>query len=86
MLNKSFTVLVFLLFSTLAASWMNGVNMPWNHCGNDFGVSFDYNVFNEAFTRYGKAQAGYVRVWVHYDANKQLQLFDQYGYFKTLPN
>ena len=55
--------------STVQA-WINGVNMPWNHCGNDFGVSFDYNVYNEGFSRYRAAGANSVRVWVHYDANK----------------
>jgi hypothetical protein len=59
--------------------------MQWNYCGNDFGVSFDYNIFNEAFSRYSSAGANSVRVWVHFDANKQLSLYDQSGMFKTLP-
>lgn len=50
--------------------WINGLNMPWNQCGNDYGVNFNWNVFNEAFSRYKAAGANSVRVWVHYDANK----------------
>ena len=71
-MNKSLIALLLLEAVTSVAGWTNGLNMPWNYCGNDFGVSFDYNIFNEAFSRYSQAGANSVRVWVHYDANKQL--------------
>jgi len=58
--------------------------MPWNQCGNDFGVGYSSSTFNEAFSRYSSAGANSVRVWVHYDANKQYSLYDSSGYFKTL--
>ena len=60
--------------------------MPWINCGNDFGIGgFDHAAWDAAFTKYAQAGANSVRVWVHYDANKQLSLFDGQGKFKKLP-
>jgi hypothetical protein len=69
-MRSALIALLFMGAVSTVQGWINGLNMPWNHCGNDFGVFFDWNVFNEAFSRYQSAGANTVRVWVHYDANK----------------
>lgn len=85
-MKKSLLSLLVLGALSTVSAWINGVNMPWNNCGNDFGVSFNSGVYNEAFSRYSQAGANTVRVWVHYNANKQLGLYDSTGKFKTLPS
>lgn len=56
--------------------------MPWNNCGNDFGVNYNSKIFDEALYRYASSGANSVRVWVHFDANKELKLYDSNGFFK----
>jgi len=84
-MNSSLVALLLLGAVTSVAGWYNGLNMAWNNIGDDFGARFDYNVFSESFSRYNNSGGNSVRVWVHFDGNKQLSLYDESGYFKPLP-
>lgn len=64
--------------------WVNGMNMPWKSCGNDWGVDYNHNSWADLFQRYHSADANTVRQWIHFDGNKSISLFDMHGYFKPL--
>lgn len=49
------------------SSFAVGINMPWNNFGYDFGDSFNYSAFMQAFKKYSEAGINAVRVWVHPD-------------------
>lgn len=85
-MKKLLLILFLAVTSAHCFEWVNGLNMPWNTLGDDFGMTYNQTVFNESFTRYAQAGANTVRVWVHYSANMHMQLYDQNGYFKPLPN
>jgi len=51
-MNKSLIALLLLGAVSSVAGWINGLNMPWNKCGNDFGVGYSSSVFSEAFGKY----------------------------------
>lgn len=64
--------------------WINGLNMPWDQCGNDWGVSYSHSKFDSHLSKYHNSGATTVRQWIHYDGNKQLSLYDSSGKFKPL--
>lgn len=79
-MNKSsFIPLICLLAS--ANAWINGINMPWNACGNDFGAYYDTATFKEALNRYHNSGANVARLWIHFDGAKEMKLYDSNGYF-----
>ena len=51
-------------------AWVNGLNMPWENCGNDWGVSYDHQRFNTYLKKYKSGGANVVRQWIHFDGNK----------------
>ena len=85
-MRKSFTLAFFYSLIIHSYCWMNGLNMPWNNCGNDFGSNLDKTAFSNAFSKYRNDGANTVRVWIFFNGDKSLQLYDSSGHFKTLPN
>lgn len=66
-------------------SFINGLNLPWVNCGNDYGIdSYPESSFNDAFQRYCQSGANSARVWIHYDTNKVYKHYDSNGQFKPL--
>ena len=53
--------------------WLNGINMPWNAFGTDFGTHYQWGplhdsaLFDEAFKKYSENGINTVRVWIHCD-------------------
>ena len=60
--------------------------MPWMNCGNDWGVSYDKSRWEQTFAKYHNSGADNVRIWIHFDGAKQLNLYDKSGKFKVLPD
>ena len=58
-----------------ATDYVNGLNMPWDQCGNDWGVSYTNSAFDAHLTKYKASGADTVRQWIHFDGNKQLSLY-----------
>jgi hypothetical protein len=73
---------VLLVLASVVQGFVFGLNMPWNSCGNDFGVAYDSAVFELAFAKYSANGAKVVRIWDHYDGSKSLELYSN-GYFST---
>ena len=69
-MNRSLLALLFLSAVTSVAGWINGLNMAWHNLGDDYGAKFDFDVFNESFSRYNRSGANAVRVWVHFNGDK----------------
>jgi hypothetical protein len=76
--------LIFVLLISNSYQWYNGLNMPWNNCGNDFGNNINEAVYKAAFQKYHNSGANSVRVWIFYDGAKSMSLYDTNGHFKTL--
>ena len=55
----------------MATAFLNGVNMPWNQCGNDYGQGlFDRSSFENAFGKYQNDGSNLVRLFIHYNGCK----------------
>ena len=64
-----YSLLLCLLSLAIVKAFDNGLNMPYNNCGNDFGVSFNVDLFNSSLTRYAAAGANMVRIFIHFDGD-----------------
>lgn len=73
------TLLALSLDEVNAADFVNGLNMPWDQCGNDWGVSYKTATFDTHLSKYKASGANTVRQWIHFDGNKQLSLYDNKG-------
>ena len=61
------------LFSSVSAyEWVNGLNLPVHSWGNDFGVSFDYGWYKDAFYKFKNDGANTVRIWMYFNCNTGL--------------
>ncbi len=53
--------------------WLNGINMPWNSFGTDFGTHYqwgalhDSTLFDNTFKKYSENGINCVRIWIHCD-------------------
>jgi arabinogalactan endo-1,4-beta-galactosidase len=67
--------------SVQSTDWVNGLNMPVHYWGLDYGHSFDENWFRNSLQKYKNDGANTVRIWVYFNGNTDLQLYDSNGYF-----
>ncbi len=53
--------------------WFNGINIPWNAFGTDFGTHYEWGalhdstLFEATFKKYSESGVNCVRIWIHCD-------------------